>query len=516
MQRVCRHVAEGCPGCKLIASPYKTQLAATTEAVRRVLAPFTSAPVTPIVPSPQQWGYRERGTFVQEGPRVGLRGAGGKIVDIPACLVLSEAVARRVEELRREECPAGERTVAVAAVGDQVATSLEQNQRLRAPVLQDKGFMYANPMVFGQANRAVAGLIAQHVMRLLGSDPKSPVHSLLELYAGAGTLTLPLALSRRFGRIAAVEVSEAACQLARAAVREQQLAQVEVVCSDVGSGLARLRRQQERFDAAVANPPWHGLSSDVREMLSGPQFGVFEGIRPARVVYVSCNPRTLARDVGHLELLGWRADSVAPFDIMPQTGEAEVVAHLRRQPRRLVEAPPPLFRSDTAAVVDARPHEYRDGASGVRLLAASAAPEAQTWSVLVRGRVVKVWVFFKARGNRNCLKRFFQIGRRAAGARAELAVRAGAGVWARDAAAGGGSAGCGGAGEEPRIPEPSRGGGQRGPRHAPVLPAAARPGPAVSALHGADVWRNSVPQPARRRGAGPGAGAGESVREPEE
>ncbi len=75
MQRVCRHVAEGCPGCKLIASPYKTQLAAKTEAVRRVLAPFTSAPVTPIVPSPQQWGYRERGTFVQEGPRVGLRDA---------------------------------------------------------------------------------------------------------------------------------------------------------------------------------------------------------------------------------------------------------------------------------------------------------------------------------------------------------------------------------------------------------------------------------------------------------
>ena len=89
----CRHVAEGCPGCTLIAAPYETQLAAKTAAVRKVLAPMTKA-VNAIVPSPQQWHYRERGTFVQQGAVVGLRTATGKVVDVPECQVVSLAIAR--------------------------------------------------------------------------------------------------------------------------------------------------------------------------------------------------------------------------------------------------------------------------------------------------------------------------------------------------------------------------------------------------------------------------------------
>ena len=252
------------------------------------------------------------------------------------------------------------------------------------PVLHESWFMFASPMTFGQANRGVVGLVAEEVMRLLGSDSKSKVESVLELYSGAGTLTIPLALSRRFARITAVEMSEQACDMARSAVREQQLGHVEIVWSDVGVGVAQLRRQQERFDAVVVNPPWHGLCKDVRQMLSGPQFREMR-----HMVYVSCNPLTLARDVAHLELLGWRADSVTPFDMMPQTREVEVVAHLRRVPRRLVEAPAPLWRSERARVIEARPHEFADGASGLRLLSEvpDEVPEAQTWSVLVRGRL---------------------------------------------------------------------------------------------------------------------------------
>jgi tRNA/tmRNA/rRNA uracil-C5-methylase (TrmA/RlmC/RlmD family) len=378
-QKVCKHVAAGCQGCKLIEASYEVQLAAKTSLVKRTLAPLTEARVKPMVPSPKQWHYRERGTFVQDGPVVGLRGVDGRVVDIPECLVLSEAVVRRMNELRREESPSGERTVAFTAVGDQVATSLEASKRLRAPVLQAKGYMFANPMVFGQANRAVADLIAEHVLNIVTGD--AHVTRVLELYAGAGTLTLPLALSRRFDTVVAVESSEEACQMAYSAVKEQRLP-VEIMCSDVAVGVGELRRKRAQFDAVVVNPPWHGMGRDVREMISKWQFRELR-----HMVYVSCNPRTLARDIAHLELMGWHTASVVPFDMMPQTRESEVVVHLRRTTSEKAPPPPPVFRTEKAAVVDAVAHEFEDCISGMRVQSKSEVAELMTWTALVRGQV---------------------------------------------------------------------------------------------------------------------------------
>ena len=75
-----------------------------------------------------------------------------------------------------------------------------------------------------------------------------------------------------------------------------------------------------RFDVVVVNPPRSGLPKDVTEAVSR--------LAPCRVVYVSCNPATLARDLGRFSRSGYKTTEIAPFDMFPHTYHIETVARL--------------------------------------------------------------------------------------------------------------------------------------------------------------------------------------------
>ncbi len=368
----------------MIEKPYADQLVSKTTLVTEVMRLGTRCKVQATVASPLQWAYRERGSFLNEGRSVGLLGAGGKVVDTPECLVVSEAIVKRMNALRRAGESIVRRTVLVTAVGEKASTSLDAPvpAPLRVPLLGGKAFMLTSPLVFGQANRAVMELIAARILRLLGGRPRD---HLLELYSGSGALTIPMAMSGLFGRITAVEVNPEACEMARTAVLEQNLEGVTVLCGDVAQLVSQLRSGLERIRAAVVNPPASGMSKDVRQLLSCPQLRELQDI-----VYVSCNPLTLARDVRHLEMMGWRTVEVAPYDMMPQTGHVEVVVHLTRVWRGPMRRPQVVWRSHDMQVEDVRVHENCDGFTGLQRTAGSKdGPAKSTWSVLVRGRLAK-------------------------------------------------------------------------------------------------------------------------------
>jgi 23S rRNA (uracil1939-C5)-methyltransferase len=138
----------------------------------------------------------------------------------------------------------------------------------------------------------------------------------LDLYAGVGFLSLPLA--RRFEEVAAVESN-------RASARD-----LESNLGVVGARARALQIDAEKFlataspdwDAIVADPPRSGLSRMVLEHLCR--------LRPRRLVYVSCDPTTLARDLVVLVRAGYRMKSVHLADLFPQTFHLETVVHLER------------------------------------------------------------------------------------------------------------------------------------------------------------------------------------------
>jgi 23S rRNA (uracil1939-C5)-methyltransferase len=165
----------------------------------------------------------------------------------------------------------------------------------------------------------------------------------LELFAGSGALALDLAAQG--ARVTAVESFAAAAELTSRAAVAQQL-DVTVLRADATRAVRDLVALGKRVDAVVVNPPRRGLEADLRRLLPK--------LDPRLMVYVSCDPATLARDLASLMRLGWHAQPLQPFDMMPLTAQVESLALLEPGPR-----PPPrvIYADERLLAVDKPPHE---------------------------------------------------------------------------------------------------------------------------------------------------------------
>ncbi len=174
---------------------------------------------------------------------------------------------------------------------------------------------------FWQVHPAAADVLTAAVVAAL--DPK-PGDSVLDLYCGAGLFAGAVAdLVGRDGTVIGIESDPAAVRDARHNLRE--FPWVRVHRGDVAALLRRGGLPPTRL--CVADPPRTGLAREAVDYLSGPGA---RGVRTARLAYVSCDPATLARDLGLLIERGWALDGLRAFDAFPMTHHVECVATLVR------------------------------------------------------------------------------------------------------------------------------------------------------------------------------------------
>lgn len=180
-----------------------------------------------------------------------------------------------------------------------------------------------SPTSFFQTNVRAAGVLVADVLQAL-ADPR--LARILDLYAGVGLFALPLA---RDGRtVTAVEENRNAMAAAAAAARENRLPErrFRTVALPVEQAMGRLtpRSASEAWDAVVLDPPREGCPPEVLEWLFGT-------VRPARIVYVSCNPEALARDLRFVAPARYAITRVQPVDMFPHTAHIESVTVLERR-----------------------------------------------------------------------------------------------------------------------------------------------------------------------------------------
>jgi 23S rRNA (uracil1939-C5)-methyltransferase len=159
---------------------------------------------------------------------------------------------------------------------------------------------------------------ADAILRTLDDWLLPEPESLLDVYAGVGVFAIHF--GQRVKRIVAVESSKTAVADAQANITRNGAAQVVLKTGDARLQLPRLR---ESFDAAILDPPRAGCQREVLSWLS-------THIR-RQLLYVSCNPTTLARDLKTLTEQGWQVQAVQPIDMFPQTYHIECVANLIRE-----------------------------------------------------------------------------------------------------------------------------------------------------------------------------------------
>ena len=140
------------------------------------------------------------------------------------------------------------------------------------------------------------------------------LETVLDAYCGTGTIGLTMA--RRARRVIGIEIVSSAIDDARRNARENGIKNAEFILGDATKIMPSIRA--EPIDVAVIDPPRAGCDQKFLEVLSK--------TAPSKIIYVSCNPATLARDLSILSTFGYRTKKIRPVDMFPQTSHVEAVA----------------------------------------------------------------------------------------------------------------------------------------------------------------------------------------------
>ncbi len=170
---------------------------------------------------------------------------------------------------------------------------------------------------FYQVNRDQCEVLYGKAVELAGLTGKETV---VDLYCGIGTISL--AMARRAGRVIGAEIVPSAVDDARANARRNGITNAEFFCGDAADTAARLAVEGLRPDVICVDPPRKGLAPEVVDAIAQ--------MAPQRVVYVSCDPATLARDLARFAALGYAAQTAVAVDMFPRTAHVETVVLLSK------------------------------------------------------------------------------------------------------------------------------------------------------------------------------------------
>ncbi len=353
-----------CGGCTWQHVDYATQLEAKRrilcDAIRRI-GGLDEPQVGPVLPSPSEYAYRGRTRVRVEGGRVGyLRRRSHALCAVSRCPVLVPELDQRLHELAAHPPQREGEWELASGSGEIRATPLGAPGAPRIRLEVGTRRIGVSSGVFAQSNALMLDTLATRVMEAASgarsegkrsaqrgeaerrqapggpaSEARGPSASeervrgpgrtglAVELYAGAGLLTVGLA--ERFERVVAVEGDAAAVGDLRANLAEAGLDGVEVLAESVERALAGLAGRSP--DLLLLDPPRSGLARGSADALAA--------VGAERIVYLSCDPATLARDLAALCALGYRLDALEGIDLFPQTPHVEALATLERRPSAL-------------------------------------------------------------------------------------------------------------------------------------------------------------------------------------
>ena len=171
---------------------------------------------------------------------------------------------------------------------------------------------------FFQINRAQTERLYTQALEFAGLTGQETV---LDLYCGIGTISL--ALAQRAGQVIGAEIVPEAVQDAQANAARNQVDNARFLCGDAVEAAFQLAAEGVRPQVICVDPPRKGLAPEVPEILAS--------MAPDRIVYVSCDPATLARDVKRFGELGYPAVKARAVDLFPRTAHVETVVLLSQQ-----------------------------------------------------------------------------------------------------------------------------------------------------------------------------------------
>jgi 23S rRNA (uracil1939-C5)-methyltransferase len=380
---LCPHYPH-CIGCPFIDVPYSEQLTKKRAFIAEALAAYPSllgVEVLPLVRSPRRLGYRARVKLVVRRTKgevaTGLYVPHShRVMDISSCPVHPRPVNQVLCYLKNKLLELGiapyderddsgdlryldfrysfaQRELSLTLVSrhsilpeaGRLARSLQRRFSFIAGVIQNVNEQRGNVIwgerfrtlgghatileqfghlklvfpagVFSQANPFTARKLYESVYEMAALTGGETV---LDLYCGVGPIALYLASAAR--QIWAIDDSEASITTAKQNARRNGISNCRFVVGSVADKVVEMGRNLEHIDLLVVNPPRKGIDAAATEALLN--------LDVPRVIYVSCEPRSLARDLDRLVAAGYHIQRLQPFDMFPQTAEVETVVVVKK------------------------------------------------------------------------------------------------------------------------------------------------------------------------------------------
>ena len=367
----CPHY-QSCGGCVLQHMDYQTQLAYKQDQVAQALRRIgkLSVEVPAVLAAAQPWGYRNRVVFhVQHEPelRFGLYQEKSRQLSPADCPLLRQPLrelaellsdilpvyAKKLQDLRELalRCDAGGERLLLTlvaeqplAVAEELALALSQREPRLVSIWENSGSavysVYGTqwrrilgeeflldrlsgvelelaPAAFLQVNHEQAEQLYSLVRQYLGDLSGQ---TLLDVYCGVGSIGLSLAKEAR--RLIGVESYAPSIAAAKRNAERNELRNVKFLCGTAEQVLPQMAAQGMAADKLVLDPPRAGCEKAALAAIAQ--------LAPGCIVYVSCDPATLARDLAFLSEQGYQVERVQPVDMFPQTGHVETVCLLSR------------------------------------------------------------------------------------------------------------------------------------------------------------------------------------------
>ncbi|MGE5307342.1 MAG: 23S rRNA (uracil(1939)-C(5))-methyltransferase RlmD [Alphaproteobacteria bacterium] len=353
--------AGSCGGCSWQHLHYEAQLKAKQQSVNdalRRIGKLEDFELRPIIPSPHEYHYRRRIRLqCNELKQVGFfRSASHHLIEIASCHIADLEAERHLASVRRwvlqlaspiqyVEIVAGDepnQTVIVAGSagafirGDETVSRafLEQSPGVAGIIMRGRNWrrtwgqtaisvrtengisLKVDGDVFTQVNSEGNRRLLNELVAAGQFGAKDRV---LELYCGAGNFTLSLA--KRAREVIAVEASRASVENGQKSARQNGLQNIRWTTAEAPAAVKRLKQSGERFTKIVLDPPRPGAPGVQADLAA---------LGAEKILYVSCNPTTLARDLSGFAKHGYKLDWVQPLDLFPHTFHIETLALLAK------------------------------------------------------------------------------------------------------------------------------------------------------------------------------------------
>ena len=324
-----------CTGCQWQHISYERQLKIKYEIITnafREIEGFKESLVKPTIPSPKQFAYRNHGRFtVNQG-----NGSFGFInkfthehVEINNCMIMDGQINKTLSNLQGQiretsqfSVRVGQRTssrMIQPRLFDSIE-SVETGQQYYEETIKGQTFRIASPSFF-QVNTDQAEQVVELVINALELTGQEVV---IDAFAGVGTFAVMVAPYLK--KVIGIEYSAKAVEDAAFNARHFPQAEFRQGKSEVI--LRNLASEAEEIDAVILDPPRNGCHEEALEALVD--------LKPKRIIYVSCDPPSLAKDISRLLAGPFQIHTVQPVDMFPQTRHVECVVTLVRSPEKMM------------------------------------------------------------------------------------------------------------------------------------------------------------------------------------